>query len=51
MMEMELAKRLHRKENSKPTKNVACLRSPLRSWFAAMIAILEPLHQTPVSKL
>jgi hypothetical protein len=31
MMEMELAKRLHRKENSKQTKTVACLRSPLRS--------------------
>jgi len=51
MMEMELAKRLVRNENSKPTKNVACLGSPLRSWFEAMTAILEPLHETPVSKL
>jgi hypothetical protein len=39
------------KEDSEPTKNVACLMSPLRSWFEAMTAILEPLHKTPVSKL
>jgi len=50
MMEMELAKRLLGNEDSKPTKNVACLRSPLKSWFEAM-TILESLHETPVSKL
>lgn len=50
MIEMKLVKRLLRKEDSKPTKNVACLRSPLKSWFEAM-TILESLHKTPVSKL